>query len=1221
MRARQGPKRVILGVAALALLGAIPVINAVRPDAARAATTAPGDGTTSITAGASCWGIKQQYPASTDGLYWLLTNGLQRPSQFRCDMTTAGGGWVLVGRGRQGWTFSPTGQGSPTTLRTTSDGAGAFAPAALDTSTIAGLLNGVAVSDLTDGIRLERATTADGTGRQDYRLFPKYRNWTWSLHGGQLLNQVTVNGTTYAGSNTYDTLGNKYGQTANGLAGHQGTDRLFTWPWVNHASQKGFSFGDGVAGGSNAASSFLWTSTTENDPIPFTRVWVRPRIANDAAGFTPIPSNGFPAEPKASTLKNRSELAAWGVVGLDHTNEPNIEPYNTTVLQLKVVGDTTFVGGRFSGVQNGPTASPIAQKYLASFDLDGNWRSGFRPVLDGRVWDMVPTPDGKLIIAGDFTSVNGAPNTSGIAKIDPVTGAVVAGFKANATKMAGARPLVRALDITGDTVYAAGSFTTFTGGTYNPITVSSAISFRSTDGQPGGWRPRLSGSAVRIAVSQAGDRVLMGGYFNAVNGDANHGYFAITDAGTGVPVPGIGPWQPSVGSNAKYQQAVADLGDGRILVGGSEHDFQLYNRDRTTLIDSNITKQGGDLQAIAHIGNKLYMGCHCTTWLYQGTNNWSSPSGFRSIDPINLVGQLDASTFEYDTSWYPSSLKGVKSEGVWAIDGDSRGCLWVGGDLVRGGYSGNVANDWLGGFARFCATDSTPPTAPSDLRSTVNGSSVTLNWGASTDASGAVSYDVYRNDRVIATVWGTTFTDPEVSGNVRYTVRATDATGNRSASPAPIAINGPAPKIATAVAFGSAWRYADSGADLGTAWRAPAFNDSAWPSGPAKLGWGVSDVKTTLSATHPITLYYRSTFGVTNASQVKRLNLGVRDLTGAVVYVNGIEAGRVNMAAGQVTAATTAAGYLTAEAEQATNTIDVAPSLLHDGTNSIAVEVHNMRAGTSRSFFDLEATTYGAGGDVTPPSAPNLSATAGSPNVNLSWTSSVDDVALGGYLITRDGQPRAVTAPTALGYVDGEVDSQVPHRYLVTAFDTSGNVRASNTVSLGAAVDPKLLAWGANWKWSYPGAGEPAGWQATAFDDTAWATGPAEFGFGEGDEKTVISTAPTPRPVTSYYRTTVNITNPSAFRSILAEVIRDDGVVVYVNGVEVGRDNLPAGPIAPSTPATTAITDRTQELRPVPFTIAASTFQPGTNVIAVEIHGNSAYTGDMSFDLRLTGQP
>ena len=103
------------------------------------------------------------------------------------------------------------------------------------------------MSDLADGIRLERATSSDGSSRQDYRLYPKYADWTWSFQVGQLLNKVVVDGKTYSGSNTQDTASTTVpGQTSNQLANVQGTSRLFTYAWTSHANVKGFSFGSGV---------------------------------------------------------------------------------------------------------------------------------------------------------------------------------------------------------------------------------------------------------------------------------------------------------------------------------------------------------------------------------------------------------------------------------------------------------------------------------------------------------------------------------------------------------------------------------------------------------------------------------------------------------------------------------------------------------------------------------------------------------------------------------------------------------------------------------------------------------------------------------------------------------------------------------------------------------------------------------------------------------------
>ncbi|MCB0959245.1 MAG: hypothetical protein KDB04_06940, partial [Acidimicrobiales bacterium] len=1095
--ARRPAKRTILGATALAALLAAGSLVLVRGDDARAADAAPGDGTTPATAGASCWGIDQAHPTSASGVYWLSNARLERPQQFYCDMATDGGGWVLVGRGRQGWSFNPLGQGSAAMVRDAVDGPSAFSPAALDTETIDQLLAGTDLRTLADGIRVERSTNTAGTTRQDVRLFPQYRTWTWSLPGGNLLSKVTIDGTTYQGSNTADTSKSAYGQTTNGLSGLAGTRRLFTTPWASHDNLQGFSFGSGISGGSSSATNHLWTSGSEGSPIPFTRVWIRPRIANDAAGFAPLPAEGLPASTRPAVPSSRSERAGWGVVGLDHTGESTIEPWNTNVLALEQGAGRMFVGGRFTGVQQGPDAAPIAQASLAAFDLDGNWISTFRPKVAGRVWNVAMTGDGKLLVAGDFTDIDGAPNTSGLAALDPVTGKVVSGFKAAVTKADGSRPLVRALAVRGTTAYIAGSFNRLTGGTWNTISVSSAASFRTDNGNPTTWRPRLNGTAVDVRPTDDGSRVLVAGLFSAINGDANHGYFGITDATSGAPVPGIGAWAPSAPTRAKYQQAVLDLGD-RVVVGGSEHDTQLWDRDRTRLIDSHITRAGGDTQALELFDGKVFFGCHCGDVVYQGTNDFANPSGFRSAQAINLVGALDATTFEYDTAWYPAGLKGAKGEGVWAIERDDRSCLWVGGDLQRGAWSGNAATDWLGGFARFCPADATAPTAPGSLRSAPAGDGIALTWTGSTDASGTVSYDVYRDDRVIATVWGTTFTDPSVTGAHRYTVRAVDARGNRSASPAPIAVNGPAPQIAVAVPFGATWAYRADGVDLGTAWREAGFDDAAWARGPGRLGWGVSPIGTSF-ATRPQTAYLRSSFAVADARAVRTLDLQVTAATGAVVYLNGVEVGRVNMPAGRIAASTPAAGYVWGAAEATVHRITVPGSLLASGTNRLAVELHSMTAGASRAFVDVQATTYGAGGDATAPTKPKATAVAATAGPTVTWTASSDDEALGGYLVARDGAPIAVVGPTATTFVDGEADAAAAHTYVVTAFDASGNPAASNGARATPAADPNLLAYGATWRWSFAEGGPAGTWAAPGYDDTGWASGPAELGYGDSD--------------------------------------------------------------------------------------------------------------------------
>jgi hypothetical protein len=470
-------------------------------------------------------------------------------------------------------------------------------------------------------------------------------------------------------------------------------------------------------------------------------------------------------------------------------------------------------------------------------------------------------------------------------------------------------------------------------------------------------------------------------------------------------------------------------------------------------------------------------------------------------------------------------------------------------------------------------------------------------------------------------VWGTSYTDPKVSGTARYTVRATDARGNRSASPAPVNVAGASPVIATPVAFASAWRYQDSGADLGTAWRGDGDDDAAWPSGPGRLGWGRTDIATTIGASKPLTSYFRRTFDVADPSSVRTLDLQMVVASGAVVYVNGTEVGRINMPAGKVTATTPAASYVWGTAEQSIKTVTVPGTLLRAGANTIAVEVHNVTAGGSRLLFDLQATLLGTGGDAVAPGGTSLSATTGAGQVALSWTPANDDIALGGYLISRDGAPIAVVGPSATTFTDGEVDTSTAHQFTVAAFDTNGNLGPAAAASSSGLADPNLLAFGSTWRWFYAEGGPAPTWAQPGFDDATWSAGPGELGYGDSDEKTVISTAPTPRPLTAYFRTTVDVADPAAFTSVLASLIRDDGAVLYVNGVEVGRTNMPAGPIAFATPAASILSDRAAERAPASITIPASAFVAGPNVIAVEVHNNDRWSGDLSMDLKLTGQP
>jgi acid phosphatase type 7 len=159
----------------------------------------------------------------------------------------------------------------------------------------------------------------------------------------------------------------------------------------------------------------------------------------------------------------------------------------------------------------------------------------------------------------------------------------------------------------------------------------------------------------------------------------------------------------------------------------------------------------------------------------------------------------------------------------------------------------------------------------------------------------------------------------------------------------------------------------------------------------------------------------------------------------------------------------------------------------------------------------------------------------------------------------------------------------------------------------------------ATWKY-YTASAAPANdaqgdtWKDLNFDDGSWSSGGAELGFGDADE---VTTTPSGE-WTTYFRKTVNISNPSSFASFTFNLVRDDGAVVYVNGVEAYRTNMPTGTVSHSTPASSTI-NGSGESTAITNTVATSMFVSGSNVITVEVHQSALSSSDLSFKLEVLG--
>ncbi len=869
------------------------------------ATGVARDGLTAETAAPSCWSIKQSYPSSADGIYWLWTPKLVEPQQFSCDMTTDGGGWVLVGRGRDGWTFPYWGQGSPSTVRNSITGAAAFAPASLPTPTVDALMNGGRMDALGDGIRLRHATNPTGTTWQEVRMRVKtYGQWSWAFGGGIYLSSIKFdNTTTNLATSNFQTNTTANTQVAND------TRRVFTYPWSGHNQVEGFSYGSNVTNGSNSSTSYLWEFDDENNAIPFTQVYIRPQVGEAdivGAGVTHVPDGGIAASTVRPMLDRRPVSEPWGVTGLAAgTSNPTNHSY---VNAFAEVGNTIYVGGKFLEVQHGPGGPTFDQHFLAAFDrTTGEWIPSFAPALDGPVWKLKAAPDGsKLFVGGEFTSVNGQAATSTLAALDPVTGAPVTDWVGFVSRPSGSYD-VRAMDIQGPWLYLGGNFTRISGGVgadfKGPITDSRLGRVRLSDGQPdGAWKPSVEVAPQEIDASAQGDRVYAVGLFQTLNGEPLHPIrLAIMDTVNGDAVPGLLPFQPN-STDLEWQNTILEVGD-KVYQGGSQHILHQYARDDYAFERSHMAKNGGDYQAMAVKDGILYAACHCQDWQYEDANSWPDPTGYSRTDPISLIGAYDTTNdLEVLPEFHPTQidLTGSGGEGPWELFFDSTGCMWAGGDLVRLGTNGGA---FYGGYERFCDRDSTAPSTPTNVNPTVVGNDVTFTWTASTDnATTPIHYEVLKDDPTFGTIvmgstFDRTFTDTNVVGPTRYFVRAVDEEGNRSATTSVRSVAPPPPAAATLLAPGATWSYRADGQDLGAAWRMPGSDVSGWASGPAELGWG-DGAEATLIPTGAVTQYFVKQLDVPNPSLYQTVTVGLQRDNGAAVYVNGVEVAHDNLPPG-----------------------------------------------------------------------------------------------------------------------------------------------------------------------------------------------------------------------------------------------------------------------------------------------------------------------------------
>ncbi len=155
----------------------------------------------------------------------------------------------------------------------------------------------------------------------------------------------------------------------------------------------------------------------------------------------------------------------------------------------------------------------------------------------------------------------------------------------------------------------------------------------------------------------------------------------------------------------------------------------------------------------------------------------------------------------------------------------------------------------------------------------------------------------------------------------------------------------------------------------------------------------------------------------------------------------------------------------------------------------------------------------------------------------------------------------------------------------------------------------EIMPAASQWQYYDSGSLDAEQWQASDYSDTAWKTGTAPIGYGKTQTTTTSTNLPT-----YYFRKTISIDDNTDGYQYGLKFTVDDGAIVYINGTEVGRYNMPTGTVSYTTAASSYAPNNPDEGE---ITFDGSLLSTGDNVIAVEVHNNSTTSTDILWDASL----
>lgn len=169
----------------------------------------------------------------------------------------------------------------------------------------------------------------------------------------------------------------------------------------------------------------------------------------------------------------------------------------------------------------------------------------------------------------------------------------------------------------------------------------------------------------------------------------------------------------------------------------------------------------------------------------------------------------------------------------------------------------------------------------------------------------------------------------------------------------------------------------------------------------------------------------------------------------------------------------------------------------------------------------------------------------------------------------------------------------------------NSNMQFVNIDNQTTTISDTLIKFGATWKTDNPN-NAPNNWKNVNYNDNSWSAYTGNTTLTNNNGRTYL------------FRYSVTVNNPSQYTNITLNLSEMQGAIVYVNGTQVASDNIS------NFFGSTYVANSRNNPVSSSYTIAASNFTNGTNVIAVEVRPYAGFFGTpdnnkLSLDMQLIG--